>query len=86
MGTESIPVKQLRLDECNHVEKPLLDQFAGSGGEVIDRTDMKQVLANAYWERSTEVVVLAVSCKWRKVINWLEDNQVEEGVKPLAGE
>ncbi len=22
----------------------------------------------------------------RKVINWLEDNQVEEGVKQLAGE
>ena len=39
-----------RLDERNHVVKPL------------------------------------VLREGRKVINWLEDNQVEEGVKQLAGE
>ena len=27
-----------------------------------------------------------VLCQRRKVVNWLEDNQVEEGVKQLAGE
>ena len=38
MGTESTTAKQLRLDERNHVEKPLLDQLAGLGWEVIDLT------------------------------------------------
>ena len=28
-----------RLDECNHVVKPVLNQFAGMGWEVIDLTD-----------------------------------------------
>ena len=41
MGTESTTTKQLRLDEHNHVEKPLLDQLSGLGWEVIDLTDMK---------------------------------------------
>ena len=36
MGTESTTAKQLRLDERNHVEKPLLDQLAGLGWEVIE--------------------------------------------------
>jgi type I restriction enzyme, R subunit len=31
----------IRLDERNHVEKPLLDQLAGLGWEVID-LDSKQ--------------------------------------------
>ncbi len=28
--------KHVKLDERNHVEKPLLDQLAGLGREVID--------------------------------------------------
>ena len=31
-----------RIDERNHVEKPLLDQLAGLGWGVIDLTDIKQ--------------------------------------------
>ena len=41
MSVEQTP-KQIRLDERNHVEKPLLEQLAGLGWEVIDLTDMKQ--------------------------------------------
>ena len=41
MSVEQTP-KQIRLDERNHVEKPLLEQLAGLGWEVIDFTGMKQ--------------------------------------------
>ena len=34
--------KHIKLDERNHVEKPLLDQLEGLGWEVIDLTDKKQ--------------------------------------------
>ena len=50
MGTESTTAKQLRLDERTHVEKPLLDQLAGLGWEVIDLTDMKQTPADTHRE------------------------------------
>ena len=76
----------LRLDERNHVEKPLVDQLAGLGWEFIDLTDMKQTRAATHRESSIEVVMLPVRRERRKVINWLEDNEVEEGVKQLAGE
>lgn len=33
--------EQIRLDERNHVEKPLLDQLAGLDWEIID-LEMKQ--------------------------------------------
>ena len=36
--------KHVKLDERNHVERPLLDQLAGLGWEVIDLADMKQAL------------------------------------------
>ena len=52
MGTESTTAKQLRLDERNHVEKPLLDQLAGLAWEVIDLTDMKQTPADTHRLRS----------------------------------
>ena len=69
----------LRLDERNHVEKPLLDQLAGLGWEVIDLTDMKQNPADTHRESFTEVVMVPVLRERLKVINpWLEDDQVEE--------
>ena len=76
----------LRLDERNHAENPLLDQLAGLGWEVIDIMDMKQTPADTYRESFTHVVAPLVLRERHKVINWLEDNQVEEGVKQLAGE
>ena len=57
MGTESTTAKQLRLDERNHVEKPLLDQLAGLGWEVIDLTDMKQTPVDTHRESFTEVLM-----------------------------
>ena len=40
MSTDKTP-KHIRIDERNHVEKPLLDQLAGLGWEIID-LDSKQ--------------------------------------------
>ena len=37
-------------------------------------------------DERNHVVMPLVLRERRKVINWLEDNQVEEGVKQLAGE
>ena len=77
----------IKLDEREHVEKPLLDQLAGLGWEIIDLTDMKQTPAATHRESFTEVVMLPVLRERLKVINpWLEDNQVEEGVTQLADE
>ena len=79
--------QHIKLDEREHVEKPLLDQLAGLGWEVIDLTDMKQTPAETHRESFTEVVMTPVLRERLKVINpWLEDDQVEEGVKRLAGE
>ncbi len=75
---------QLKLDERNHVEKPLLDQLAGQGWEVID-LDAKQHPGDSFRESFTEVVMLQVLREQLKVINdWLEDDQVEEAVKQLT--
>ena len=79
--------QHIKLDEREHVEKPLLDQLAGLGWKVIDLTDMKQTSADTHRESFTEVVMLPILHERLKVINpWLEDDQVEEGVKQLAGE
>jgi type I restriction enzyme R subunit len=74
----------LKLDERNHVEKPLLDQLAGLDWEIID-LDSKQHPGDTFRETFTEVVMLPVLREQLKVINdWLEDDQVEEVVKQLT--
>ena len=84
MGTESAAAKQFRLDERNHVEKPLLDQLVGLGWDVID-LDNKQSPADTYRENFTEVVMLPVLREQLKVINpWLEEDQIEEVIKQLT--
>lgn len=76
--------KQLRLDERNHVEKPLLDQLAGLQWEIID-LDSKQHPSDSHRVNFSEVVLLPVLRDQLKVINpWLEDDQVEEVVKHLT--
>ena len=75
---------ELKLDERNHVEKPLLDQLGGLGWTIID-LDSKQTPKDTFRESFTEVVMLPVLRKQLKVINpWLEDDQVEEVVKQLT--
>jgi type I restriction enzyme R subunit len=75
---------EIRLDERNHVEKPLLDQLEGLRWEIKD-LDSKQTPSDSWRESFTEVVLLPVLRAQLKVINtWLEDDQVEEVVKQLT--
>jgi len=74
----------IKLDERNHVEKPLLDQLAGLNWEIID-LDAKQHPTDSHRQNFTEVVMLSVLREQLKVINpWLEDDQVEEVIKQLT--
>jgi type I restriction enzyme R subunit len=74
----------LRLDERNHVEKPLLDQLKGLDWGIID-LDAKQHPSDSHRSNFTEVVMLPVLREQLKVIQpWLEDDQVEEVVKQLT--
>ena len=74
----------IKLDERNHVEKPLLDQLAGLKWEIIE-LDSKQRPSETFRETFTEVVMLRVLRAQLKVINpWLEDDQVDEVVKQLT--
>jgi type I restriction enzyme, R subunit len=71
-----MPSKQtsqaIKLDERNHVEKPLLDQLAGLGWEVLD-LEMKQQPGETCRDSFTEVVLLPVLRQQLQVINpWLE--------------
>ena len=76
--------EHIRMDERNHVEKPLLDQLQGLDWEIID-LDNKQHPADSHRQNFTEVVMLPVLREQLKVINpWLEDEQVEEVVKQLT--
>ena len=78
--------KRIGLKARNHVDKPLLDQLAGLGWEVIDFTDTKQIRADAHLESLTHIVIPLVLREWFKAINWLEDDQVVEGARQIAGE
>ena len=76
--------EHIRIDERNHVEKPLLDQLAGLEWEILD-LDKTQTPQQTFRENFTEVVMLPVLREQLKVINpWLEDDQVEEVVKQLT--
>ena len=51
--------QQIKLDERNHVEKPLLDQLAGLDWEILD-LDAKQHPGASHRNNFTEVVMLPV--------------------------
>lgn len=83
MSTDKTP-DHIRIDERNHVEKPLLDQLDGLGWEIID-LDSKQRPTDSRRESFAEVVMLPVVRERLRVINpWLEDDQVEEVIKQLT--
>lgn len=74
----------IKLDERNHVEKPLLDQLTDLGWEVrdLDRTQKPQ---DSDRENFTEVVILPILRQQLQVINsWLETDQIEEVIKQLT--
>lgn len=83
MSLDKTP-QHIKLDERNHVEKPLLDQLAGLGWEVLD-LDNSQHPCDSYRETFTDVVMLSILRKHLKIINpWLAEDQVEEVIKQLT--
>jgi len=80
---KSMPA-HIKLDERNHVEKPLLDQLQSLGWEVLD-LDNKQHPADSFRENYTEVVMLPVLREQVARINgWMEPDQVEVVIKQLT--
>lgn len=76
--------EHIRIDERNHVEKPLLEQLAGLQWEILD-LDKAQTPPQTFRESFTEVVMLPVLREQLKVINpWLDEDQVEEVIKQLT--
>ena len=76
--------QNLKIDERNHVEKPLLDQLHGLGWQIIDLNN-SQKPQDSDRESFTEVVMLPVLRQQLKVINpWLEPDQIEEVIKQLT--
>ena len=57
MSADSTP-KHIRIDERNHVEKPLLDQLAGLGLGDHRSRQQKQTPGDTHRESFTEVVML----------------------------
>ena len=84
-GTDKT-AQEIRLDERNHVEKPLLEQLDGLGWQVID-LNSKQQPGDTFRASFTEVVMLPVLREQLRVINtWLEDDQVEEVTQATHGQ
>lgn len=83
MSAHNTPA-HIKLDERQHVEKPLLDQLAELGWEVLD-LQAKQQPAESFRDSLTEVVMLSVLREQLLIINpWLQEDQVEEVIKQLT--
>ena len=84
MNTDKTP-RHIKLDERNHVEKPLLNQLEGLGWEIVDLTNKKQQPQDTGRQNFTEVIMLPVLRNQLKAINnWLEDDQIDEIIKQLT--
>ncbi len=88
MAPDKTP-KNIRLDERNHVELPLLEQLAGLDWNVLDLTEgtlrHKQTPADTGRESFTEVFMPAVLRRQLQKINpWVEDDQVDDVIKTLT--
>ena len=73
-----------RHDERCHVEKPLLDQLAGLGWEVLD-LDGRQRPADTFRESFAEVPMAPVLRERIGVIDpWLDDDRSEEAARRIT--
>lgn len=83
MSSKSTPA-HIKLDERNHVEKPLLDQLAGLGWTILD-LEKDQKPGDTGRASFTEVVLEPRLRTQLKVINpWLAEDQIDEVVKRLT--
>ena len=73
-----ITAQLLRIDERNHVEKPLLDQLAGLGWEIVD-LDNRQCPLDSHREKFTKVALPSVLRERLQGVNtWLENDHTQE--------
>jgi len=76
--------QHIKLDERNHVEKPLLAQLHGLGWQVLD-LKKHQKPKDSGRENFTEVMLLPILRQQLQIINpWLETDQIEEVIKQLT--
>ena len=71
--------QNIKIDERNHVEKPLLDQLSGLDWEIIDLTDEKQNPVHTFRENFTEVVMPPVLREQLKKINGRAGGRSDRG-------
>ena len=73
-----ITAQLLRIDERNHVEKPLLDQLAGLRWEILDLDNRRRPL-DSHRVNFTKVVVPSVLReRLQGVKTWLENDHTQE--------
>lgn len=76
--------QQIKLDERNHVELPLLEQLKGLGWEVLD-LQTQQTPRETHRSSLTEVLMQPVLREQLKLIQpWLQDDQADEVVQQLT--
>lgn len=76
--------QQIKLDERNHVELPLLQQLKGLGWEVLD-LQAQQTPGETHRSSLTEVLMQPVLREQLKLIQpWLQDDQADEAIQQLA--
>jgi len=76
--------QQIKLDERNHVELPLLDQLKGLGWKVLD-LQTQQTPGETHRSNLTEVLMQPVLRAQLKVIQpWLADDQADEVARQLT--
>jgi type I restriction enzyme, R subunit len=74
----------VKLDERNHVEKPLLDQLAGLGWQIID-LEMQQDPSESHRETFSQVALLPILRQQLQIINpWLQSDQTEEVITKIT--
>ncbi len=78
------PPKAIQLDERNHVEKPLLDQLASLGWQILD-LEMRQKPSDSHRETFAQVAILPILRQQLQTLNpWLQSDQSEEVIAKLT--
>lgn len=76
--------QQIKINEREWVEKPLLDQLKGLGWTIID-LDRKQTPAESFRESFDEVVLLPeLRESLRKINDWIDEDQIDEAISEIT--
>ena len=85
MSSDRTP-QHIKLDERNHVEKPMLEQLEGLGWKILDLTGTRQQPNDTGRDNFADVVMTPVLREQLNIINpWIEDDQVDQVIHQLTG-